>query len=94
MTNNEYKEWEQQVKETKKHNKQLLAGFEKWLTAKSLKPKTIKNHIGNLDFYADAYLLRYDIIPLEEGGTHIGMFLGDYFIRKTTWPANIPSKKI
>ena len=29
--------------------------------------------------------MRYDIIPAEKGALEIGSFLGDYFIRKTSW---------
>jgi len=85
MNDKEYKKWEKQVAEAKKSNKELLVGFEKWLKEKSLKPNTISNHVGNIDFYADAFLLRYDVILAENGALEIGMFLGDYFIRKVMW---------
>lgn len=38
-----------------------------------------------MEFYASYYLLRYEIIPLEDGALEIGGFLGDFFIRKATW---------
>lgn len=85
MEDKEFKEWESQVEKTKKHNNKLLIEFEKWLKKKSLKPNTIKNHIDNIEFYANNFLLRYEIIPIEEGALEIGGFLGDYFIRKTCW---------
>ena len=81
----EFKEWEKQVEIAKKHNEDLLIEFQQWLENKSLKPKTINGHLDNMRFYANEYLLRYDIIPIEKGSTEIGNFLGDFFIRKTSW---------
>ena len=80
-----YKEWEIQIERAKKHNNELLKEFEDTLIEKSLKPKTIKNHLENIDFFANDYLLRYDITLVEEGAQNIGMFLGDFFIRKASW---------
>ncbi len=85
MNDKEYKEWERQTEETKSHNNKLLIDFENHLKTKSLKLKTIKNHIGNVEFYANDFLLRYEIIPVEKGILEIGSYLGDFFIRKTSW---------
>lgn len=85
MNDIEYKEWERQIEKAKKHNNKLLIEFEKHLKSKSLKSSTIKNHIDNVEFYANGFLLRYEIIPVEKGILEIGSFLGDYFIRKTSW---------
>ncbi len=85
MNDKEFKEWENQVEITKENNNKLLIGFEEWLKRKSLKPKTVKNHIFNIKFFANSFLLRYGIIPVEEGSLKIGNFLGDYFIRKASW---------
>ncbi len=85
MNDKEYKEWEDKIEKIKKHNNNLLSDFEKWLKSKDLKPKTIKNHIDNVEFYVNEFLLRYKTIPAENGALEIGSFLGDYFIRKTTW---------
>jgi hypothetical protein len=85
MNDKEYKEWERQIEETKTHNNKLLIEFEKHLKTKSLKSNTIKNHIDNVEFYANDFLLRYEIVPVEKGILQIGSFLGDFFIRKTSW---------
>ncbi len=85
MTDKEFKDWETQVEKTKKNNNKLLIVFEEWLKGKSLKPNTIKNHVFNVEFFANDFLLGYEIIPVEEGSFEIGSFLGDYFIRKTSW---------
>ncbi len=80
-----YKKWELQVEKERKNNNNLLIVFEKYLKAKGLKPNTIKNHIANVEFFANEYLLHYDIIPIEKGFIEIGGFLGDFFIRKAMW---------
>jgi len=85
MNDKEYKEWEDEIEKIKKHNNNLLSDFEEWLKNKDLKPKTIRNHIDNVEFYVNGFLLRYEPIPAENGAIEIGSFLGDYFIRKTTW---------
>lgn len=85
MNDKEYKEWEDEIEKIKKHNNNLLSDFEEWLKNKDLKPKTIRNHIDNVEFYANGFLLRYEPIPVEKGALEIGSFLGDYFIRKTSW---------
>jgi UDP-N-acetylglucosamine pyrophosphorylase len=85
MNDKEYKEWERQIEEAKTHNNKLLIEFENHLKTKSLKTNTIKNHIDNVKFYANDFLLRYEIIPVEKGILQIGSFLGDFFIRKASW---------
>ena len=85
MNNKEFQEWEKQIEEAKKNNNNLFVEFKNYLKTKSLKPNTIKNHIDNVEFFANDFLLRYEIIPVEKGLLEIGSFLGDFFIRKASW---------
>lgn len=85
MKDKEYKDWETEVEETEKENKLLLEDFEKLLKSKKLKPKTIKNHRVNIEFYINGFLLHYHVVSPQDGIIHIGSFLGDYFIRKASW---------
>ncbi len=85
MDDKEFEKWEKGVEENKKRNELLLREFENHLKNKSLSDKTISNHVFNVDFFVNDYLLRYDVIPAVDGIDHIGSFLGDYFIRKATW---------
>jgi hypothetical protein len=56
------------------------------LTEKGLASKTIKNHVDNVNFYLNDYLIRYEPICAVNGcGEHVNAFLGDWFIRKTAW---------
>lgn len=85
MDDKAYKEWELKCDKVREANSKLLDEFKDYLVSKSLSPKTIKRHVSNMEFYANGYLLRYDVIPVEEGALVIGGFLGDYFIRNTCW---------
>ena len=93
MNDKDYQEWERQVEEAKKHNNRILIEFENYLKTKLLKPNTIKNHIDNVEFYANDFLLRYEIIPIEKGFLEIGSFLGDFFIRKASWASKYTIKE-
>ena len=85
MNDKEYKEWERQIEEAKMHNNKLLIEFEKYLRAKSLKSNTIKKHIGNIEYFANVFLLHNEIIPVENGAWEIGSFFCDFFIIKASW---------
>lgn len=59
----------------------------------NLKSKTINNHINNIDFYINDFLPFYEFIPAEQGAVKIGDFLGDFFIRKTSWASEYTIKE-
>lgn len=76
-------------------NNQYLEIFEEDLKTANLKQKTINNHLANVDFYINTYLLNYEPLEMAAGcGNEIQFFLGDFFIRKAIWstPASIKSK--
>jgi len=93
MNDKEFKEWEKEVENTEKKNSLLINSFQKYLSSKSLKQETIQNHVNNVDFFVNNFLLRYEIIPAEEGSYKIGEFLGDYFIRKAMWSTKAAIKE-
>lgn len=74
-------------------NDELLEIFEKDMTVSGLSDKTIRRHLSNVDFYLNTFLLREDIHPMEDGLDMLGLFLGDFFIRKCMWstPGTIKS---
>lgn len=75
-------------------NHQYLEIFEEDLKTANLKQKTINNHLANVDFYINTYLLNYEPLEMAAGcGNEIQFFLGDFFIRKAIWstPASIKS---
>ena len=93
MTDKEYKAWEKEVATVEKHNNMLIEEFKNQLIEQSFTAKTINNHVGNVSFYANDFLLCYDVIPVEEGALEIGSFLGDFFIRKATWSSKAAIKE-
>ena len=81
----DYEKYEADCKKMQKANKKLLKEFSDFLQSSNLSEKTIKNHISNIDFYINHYLLYEEIILPEDGITGIDMFLGYWFIKKASW---------
>ena len=72
-------------------NEQMLDLFEESIS--HLKPKTIDNHVENVDFFINDYLYDRNGLSFEEGIWYVDSFLGDFFIRKCMWstPGTIKS---
>lgn len=81
----DYKDHERKVKENRKENDKYIKKFEKWLKEKGLTPKTIRNHVSNMDLYLNIFLNYYEATKMEDGYSMIDDFLGDWFIRKCMW---------
>ena len=78
-------EYEVEVENNTKRNEKYLKDFEKWLKAKGLTEKTIKNHLNNMDLYLNNYLNYYGVKKMEDGISSAYGFLNDWFIRKCLW---------
>ncbi|MBF0100352.1 MAG: recombinase [Desulfobacterales bacterium] len=89
----DYEKWEKDCKRIKKENDKLLDEFYTYLLNHGIKSKTAKNHISNIDFYINEFLLYEDAIKAKDGIYNIDMFLGYWFIKKAMWssPAHIKS---
>jgi site-specific recombinase XerD len=81
----DYERYMQDCKKIKKTNKRLLKEFEVWLKSSGLSEKTINNHLSNIDFYVNEYLLNEDAIEAKDGVGSVSMFLGYWFIKKAMW---------
>ncbi|MBJ7899352.1 MAG: recombinase [Cyanobacteria bacterium RI_101] len=81
----DYAKYEAVCKRIRSSNNQLLNDFKSWLQSSNLSEKTINNHISNIDFYINEYLLYEDPVKPEEGIDSIDMFLGYWFIKKAMW---------
>lgn len=81
----DYEEYENKCKEIRKANKQLLGEFELSLKSSGLSANTTNNHVSNIDFYANEYLLYEDAIEVKDGVDAVDMFLGYWFIKKAMW---------
>jgi intergrase/recombinase len=82
---NDYKKYEDNCKRIRRANQKLLASFEAWLKSSSLSAKTVKNHLSNIDFYINEYLLYEDPREAKDGICSVSDYLGYWFIKKTTW---------
>jgi hypothetical protein len=87
-----FEKYEKDCKSIRKSNEKLLKKFYDYLVKKGLSQKTIKEHVSNIDFYINEYLLYYDANLPQEGIFKIDGFLGDWFPRKALW-ASVTSVK-
>lgn len=90
----DYDEYELLSANIREQNDNYLSIFEQDLKEANLKQKTINNHLGNVSFYINDYLLRMGPLEMKAGcDNEIDSFLGDFFIRKAMWstPATIKS---
>ena len=81
----DYEKYEKECKNIRIANELLLNEFEVWLKSTGLSEKTINNHLSNIDFFVNEYLLYEDATEAKDGSYAIGMFLGYWFIRKAMW---------
>ena len=81
----DYEKYEEDCKKVRKCNERLLNEFEVWLKSSGLSEKTINDHLSNIDFYVNEYLLYEDATEAKDGVGAVGMFLGYWFIRKAMW---------
>jgi len=77
--------YEEDCKEIQKENETLLKEFRQWLHASKLSKKVIDNHVANIDFYINDYLLYEDATEAQDGVNAVNMFLGYWFIKKAMW---------
>lgn len=78
-------DFEAQVMEIIKENKQYLNDFREYLELQGLKEKTIAGHVSNVSFYINEFLCYYEPQRIDKGCDDISEFLGDWFIRKALW---------
>lgn len=78
-------DYEMNQKKNVERNKKFLEEFKEYLILNKLSDKTIRNHLSNVELYINDYLNYYGVSKMEDGCHEIGMFLGDWFIRKCMW---------
>jgi len=81
----DYEKYEADCKVIREINEKILSEFGLCLKASGLSEKTINNHVSNIDFYINDYLLYENAIEAQEGVDAVGMFLGYWFIKKAAW---------
>ena len=80
----EYEKYEKDCERIRQENEQYLKMFEKELTDKGLSPKTIKQHLENVDFFINEYNLRDDALTVKDGMSGLDSFFY-FFIHKCMW---------
>ena len=88
----EYDAYESNCEIIREYNKGLLVEFEAWLNSAGLSKKTISDHLSNIDFYINEYLLYDDATEAKDGIQGISMFLGYWFIKKALWASQASIK--
>ena len=88
-----YEDFDREVEEIRAENNVLLDDFEKWLTSSGLKDKTIKKHIGNVEFYVNDYLLYDDCTRAKEGASALNGFFDWFFPKKAMWSSQAATKE-
>jgi hypothetical protein len=81
----DYKKYEADCERIRRENKVILEQFAAQLQEQQLSESTVKNHVTNIDFYVNEFLLYEEAIEAKDGASKIGMFLGYWFIRKAMW---------
>lgn len=81
----DYEKYEEDCKTIRKDNERLLSDFGVWLKTSGLSKNTVENHLSNIDFYVNEYLLYEDATDAKDGVDAVGMFLGYWFIKKAMW---------
>ena len=81
----DYEKYEAACKKIRRANQKILTDFENWLESSGLSQKTIKNHLVNIDFYINEYLLYEDAVEAKDGADSVSDFLGYWFIKKAMW---------
>lgn len=89
----DHKDYEKELKKEQEKNAKYMDMFENWLKEKGLSPKTIRNHIGNVDTYLDYYLNYYEINEMPKGCYMLNRYLGYFFIRKCMWSTAYTTKQ-
>ncbi len=81
----DYQRYQADCERIRQENSKLLKHFAIWLQEKQLSESTISNHVNNIDFFVNEFLLYEEAIEAKNGVSQIGMFLGYWFIRKALW---------
>ena len=84
-----YEEFDAKCNEIRAENERYLEVFAEDIS--HLSDKTIRQHLDNVSFYLNEYLLRMEPLDMRNGAYELSGFLGDFFIYKCMWstPATI-----
>jgi len=86
-------DYDREVDKIRTCNQSLLDEFQSWLKSTGVTPKTVKNHIDNIRFFAE-YLIYYEPLKKldESDASDVYSFLADWFPRKAMWASESSTK--
>ncbi len=86
-------DYDQEVDKIRVYNQPILDEYQSWLKSTGVTTKTVKNHIDNIEFFAE-YLVYYE--PLNKvdkaDANDVYSFLADWFPRKAMWASESSTK--
>lgn len=84
---------DKKIVDIQNYNQLILNAFQSWLEKSNLSPKTIKQHSGNIEFFAE-YLCYYEPArKLDEAEENdVSSFLTDWYPRKALWASESNTK--
>lgn len=83
--NFDFEKFEKECEVIRSENEELLNNYEVYMEESGLSKKTINNHISDVHFYINSFLLKEEAIPAKEGWDKVDFYLGDFFIYKCMW---------
>ena len=89
-----YDEYEKQVAHINKENEKYLAVFQQALEEQHLSPKTIRNHVFNMDLYLNDYLSYEEPTTMQEGCQQALSFFTWFYPRKCLFSSKANAKQM
>lgn len=78
--------YDEEVQKVSAYNQPILDEFKSWLQNSGVTPKTIKNHLENIQFFAEYLVYDEPLQKLDETDAEdVYSFLADWFPRKALW---------
>jgi len=86
-------DYDQEVDKIRVYNQPILDEFQSWLQNTGVTPKTVKNHIENIKFFAE-YMVYYEPLQKvdEADAGDVYSFLADWFPHKAMWASESSTK--
>ena len=85
--------YDQEVDKIRAYNQPILDEFQRWLQNTGVTPKTIKNHIDNISFFAEYLVYDEPLQKVDEADAgDVYSFLADWFPRKAMWASESSMK--
>lgn len=77
-TSGQAADFDQMYEENESKNRGYVAEFEEWLKGNGLAGKTVDKHSRNIESFLNWYLVREELIPMEEGMDCVEHFISTY----------------